>query len=112
MTKSLLKRTRVSDDHYSSRRSSKDAEPNCTRCDITILSAKSLLASDADTGKSDPVCFVALSSLSTTPQWDASDLTESGILMTPVKFSTVDPQWNYRLTFPLIVESAVELLSG
>jgi hypothetical protein len=109
--KTLLKRTKVSDEHFSSGRHKGDG-PTGTRCVVHIMEAKSLLASDAETGKSDPVCFLSIGPSSVIPQWDTPNPAEHGILITPVKPASVNPIWNVKLTFPLVVEGAADLMNA
>lgn len=110
-TKTLLKRTKVSDEHFSSGKR-KEEGPSGTRCVVHIIEAKSLLASDAVTGKSDPVCFLSIGPASLTPEWDTLNPAEHGILVTPVKPSNVNPIWNVKLTFPLVVKEAEDLTNA
>ena len=63
--KTLLKSTPVSRDHFSSGRSKSPAAAAVqalTRCVVRVIEGKQLLASDALTGKSDPVCFLWIGS--------------------------------------------------
>ena len=72
-----------------------------SRLVVRILEGRSLLASDLDTGKSDPICFVWFGS----PDADAPSLedlqTDSSVLRTKVCPVTTDPIWNNDITFPL-----------
>lgn len=109
--KTLLKVNPVSSGHWSSGKStSKDA---ChTKCVVQIIKASQLLASDAETGKSDSVCFMKFCPQGTTPDWNNSSSPDSGILSTAVIQACTDPIWNSHHTFPLILESYHELLSA
>ena len=58
--RSLLKTRDVDKSHFSSGSIPPELKSiiSTTRCVVKILSASNLLASDADTGKSDPTCFI------------------------------------------------------
>lgn len=119
--KTLLKVSPVSSDHWSSGKSSSSSSARLkqTKCVVQIVKACQLLASDAETGKSDPVCFMKF-----TPQgsdalsppvaidWDSFESPASGILSTAVIQACTDPIWNSYHTFPLILESYQELLNA
>jgi hypothetical protein len=55
--KTLLKVRPVAKDHFSSGKV-KAPGSDLTRCVVRVFDGESLLASDAETGKSDPVCFI------------------------------------------------------
>jgi len=108
--KTLLKVNPVSSGHWSSGKSKEDLHQ--TKCVVHIIKATQLLASDADTGKSDPICFMKFCpQYSTTPDWNIAS-PESGILTTTVIQACTDPIWNSHHTFPLILESYQELLNS
>ena len=113
MPKNGLKSREVSSDHFSSGLRKED-EMRSTRCIIHLLEAKDLLASDLETGKSDPICFMAIGSqLNQKPHWeDTSNYAENGILFSSVKKMTVNPKWNSNHTFPLVIENVNELLKA
>lgn len=75
--------------------------PKNTRCVLRILEAKDLLASDANSGKSDPVCFVWCGPEGMEPDFDAEgdkkSIEERGIRMTEVKNTTLEPIWNEEI---------------
>lgn len=114
--KTLLKVSPVSSGHWSSGKSTVDVRQ--TKCIVQIVKACQLLASDADTGKSDPVCFMKFSPQEnnnvpvTPPDWDNFMSPSSGILSTTVVQACTDPIWNSYHTFPLILESYQELLNA
>jgi hypothetical protein len=111
MPKSGLKSREVSSDHFSSGVKKED-EIKSTRCVIHLLEAKDLLASDIETGKSDPICFIAISQQNSRPNWEDKNYAENGILFSDVKNMTVNPKWNSIHTFPLVIESVNELLKA
>ena len=110
-SKTLLKVNPVSADHWSSGKSQEDIHQ--TRCIVQIIKASQLLASDAETGKSDSVCFMKFCpQYSPAPKWNDFASPASGILSTTVIEACTDPIWNSFHTFPLILESYEELLSA
>jgi hypothetical protein len=111
MPKTGLKSREVSSDHFSSGVKKND-EIKSTRCVIHLLEAKDLLASDLETGKSDPICFMAISQQNIKPDWDDTNYAENGILFSDVKKSTVNPKWNSIHTFPLVIENVNQLLKS
>mmetsp|Transcript_5595 Transcript_5595/g.9183 ORF Transcript_5595/g.9183 Transcript_5595/m.9183 type:complete len:687 (-) Transcript_5595:185-2245(-) len=102
-----LKVRDVDKDHFSS--GVKD-EPTFSRLVIRFLEGKSLLASDIETGKSDPVAFVWVGSNEDTPDLSSAEEAESGILKTRVCPTTVDPIWNEDVIFPMDVSEIDQLL--
>lgn len=106
MPKTGLKGKDVSSDHWSS---GVKEDPNFTRFVIRILEGRSLLASDVETGKSDPVCFVWCgpkdSKLNDLEKVTDINAEENGVLMTDVCEKTCDPIWDppRDLTFPIDV---------
>jgi hypothetical protein len=111
MTKNGLKVREVSATHFSSG-VKKENEIKCTRCVIHLLEAKDLLASDTETGKSDPICFLALGPPNMKPNWDDPHYSENGILFSEVKKATIHPKWNSTHTFPIVIQSVSELLKA
>ncbi len=97
--KTGLKHRDVAKDHFSSGKSQN--VPNFSRLVITFIEGKSLLASDVETGKSDPVCFVWCGPADETPDLNTTDDENSGILKTKVCPTTTDPIWNEDVVFPL-----------
>mmetsp|Transcript_24306 Transcript_24306/g.45225 ORF Transcript_24306/g.45225 Transcript_24306/m.45225 type:complete len:867 (+) Transcript_24306:132-2732(+) len=114
--KTLLKVNPVSSGHWSSGKSAEDIKQ--TKCVVQIVKACQLLASDAETGKSDSVCFMkfsprVLDDVHPAPiDWDNFMSPTSGILSTSVIQACTDPIWNSYHTFPLILESYQELLNA
>ncbi|KAJ1420699.1 hypothetical protein B484DRAFT_128474, partial [Ochromonadaceae sp. CCMP2298] len=76
-------------------------EPQYSRFVVRFIEGKRLLASDIETGKSDPVAFVWCGGLEDTPDLADADNAESGIMKTEVCPTTVDPIWNEDVVFPL-----------
>jgi hypothetical protein len=111
MPKNGLKIREVSATHFSSGLKKED-EMKCTRCVIHLLEAKDLLASDIETGKSDPICFLAIGPQNLRPKWDDLNYSENGILFSEVKNATIHPKWNSSHTFPMVIESVNELLKA
>jgi hypothetical protein len=99
--KTGLKHRDVSKDHFSSGKST--IVPQFSRLVITFIEGTNLLASDVETGKSDPVCFVWCGPTDQTPNLDTADDHASGILKTTVCRTTCDPIWNEDVVFPLEV---------
>ena len=74
---------------------------NFSRIVIRFLEGQSLLASDLDTGKSDPICFIWFGSLlSDAPSLEELESNES-VKRTKVCPITTDPIWNQDITIPL-----------
>ena len=102
--KTGLKGRTVSKNHFSSSSQIKSNDSELSKIVITFLDGNNLLASDLNTGKSDPVGFVWCgyeSSTESLPQWDDYNKPESGIILTNVCNTTCDPIWNEELTFPI-----------
>ena len=99
MAKRGLKIRDVAKDHFSS--GIVQSEPHFSRLVIRFLEGKELLASDIETGKSDPVSFVWCGPINDTPILEEADLPESGILRTSVCPTTINPIWNEDVIFPL-----------
>jgi hypothetical protein len=102
MRKSGLKIKDVSPDHYSS---GIKVEPTFSRFVVKVCEGRDLLASDRETGKSDPVCFVWLGLKNEgQPDWshiNEENAGESRVLMTSLQPTTINPVWNEELTFPI-----------
>lgn len=91
---------RVSRDHFSNNTAPKSVLN--TRLVVRIIDGASLLASDLDTGKSDPVCFAWCGPSDELPSVD--DMTREDykrVLSTSVRPGTTDPIWNEELVFPI-----------
>lgn len=93
----------VSREHFSSGQapSAVAAHRDTTRCVVRVLEAADLLASDAITGKSDPVCFMWIGHRATSPVFDRVDPVSGrllgpgeGVLTTAVVPTTINPVWN------------------
>jgi len=91
----------VAKDHFSSGVTL--SEPPFSRLVIRFLEGKDLLASDIETGKSDPVSFVWCGPINETINLEEADFPESGILRTSVCRTTINPIWNEDVIFPLDV---------
>ena len=92
----------VSKDHFShnAARELKDY-PN-SRLVVRILDGSRLLASDLETGKSDPVCFVWYGPQDEMPSTESMVREDQNrILKTSVCPTTVDPIWDEELAFPI-----------
>lgn len=68
---------------------------------VRILDGTQLLASDLETGKSDPVCFVWVGPLDEHPKIEQMTHPQPRILQTSVAPTTTDPIWNEELIFPI-----------
>jgi hypothetical protein len=105
-----LKTRDVSKEHFSS--GVKLHEPKVSRLVVRMLQGKDLLASDVETGKSDPVAFLWLGPLQ--EQVDVNDDSRNGgkynFLLTKVCPTTIDPIWNEDLLFELDILSLTSLL--
>lgn len=66
----LKKGEPVSRNHFSS--NIKRNNINYSRLVVRVLEGKNLLASDIETGKSDPVCFCWVGGVDETPNWDVT----------------------------------------
>jgi hypothetical protein len=93
----------VSRDHFSSGQAATAAAAHrdTTRCVVRVLEAADLLASDAETGKSDPLCFMWIGHRAATPVFDLADPVSGrlvgpgeGVLTTAVVPKTINPVWN------------------
>jgi len=76
-------------------------ESTFSRLVLRLIEAKNLLASDLETGKSDPVCFAWCGPKSATTVTLVEDIDESNFIKSDVCPSTCDPQWNQDLVFPI-----------
>ena len=110
MVKTGLKSREVSPGHFSS---GVKSEPTFSRFVVRILEGKSLLASDVETGKSDPVCFLWLGAKDEkTPEWEKinqENAEEYRVVLTEVCPTTCNPIWNQDITFPLEVNEISHL---
>ena len=107
MPKNGLKIKEVSEDHFSSGKSQPAIQGS--RCILHLLEAKDLLASDIETGKSDPICFFSIQNKENLViDWE----NESNILSSDVKKCTITPKWNSEHTFPFILHNVDELLKA
>jgi hypothetical protein len=105
--RSLLNQPSVSKSHWASGAPSDEMKAihSASRCVIRLISAKDLLASDADTGKSDPTCFVWFGRVNEVPSfdepWDEESIAERGIIVSATQHSTLEPIWNEDVYFPI-----------
>jgi hypothetical protein len=110
MVKRSLRGRDVSPDHFSS---GTKTELTFSRFAVRIIEGQRLLATDMDTGKSDPVCFVWCGMKDEkSPEW--SKITEDNaeeyrVVLTEVCKTTCNPNWNEDLTFPLEVQDITQL---
>lgn len=104
--KTLLKSKEVDATHWSS---GKGDDLNCNRCIIRVLEAADLLSSDAETGKSDPICFLWVGPADEQPSFDINNLENTGVLTTKVIKCTIDPHWNSEHIFPMELDSIESL---
>lgn len=104
--KTLLKSKEVDANHWSS---GKGDDLNCNRCIIRVLEAADLLSSDAETGKSDPICFLWVGPQDEYPSFDINNLENNGVLTTKVIKCTIDPHWNSEHIFPMELDSIESL---
>ncbi len=123
-----LKVRDVSKEHFSS--GVNVNEPKFSRIVIRIIECKQLLASDVETGKSDPVCFVWCGFNHEHPtiqeltkkggqqdqertEKDAAiingDEEDKNVLHTSVCYTTTDPIWNEDVIFPVDPEEVDQL---
>lgn len=107
MAKRGLKTRDVAKDHFSS--GIVQDEPHFSRLIVRFIEGKNLLASDVETGKSDPVAFVWCGPNTEQPNLDEADIPESGILKTSVCPTTVNPIWNEDVIFPLDITEIAAL---
>eukprot|EP01031_Cornospumella_fuschlensis_P034543 gene34543-41824_t len=113
MVKTGLKVKDVSKDHFSS--GSTGNAPKFSRLVVRIVEAKQLLASDVETGKSDPICFVWCGYNDESP--NVEQATEHGDggeqqtrwVATSVCYTTTDPVWNQDIVFPLDISDVMSL---
>ena len=93
----------------------KQAPMKGTHLVVTVIDGKGLLASDAWSGKSDPICFLWCGPYpenmegndGSDAHMDATTFDECGplgILRTKTCTQTLDPVWNEELIFPLAIE--------
>lgn len=101
-----LKVRDVAKDHFSSGVNIND--PKFSRLIIRIIEGSRLLASDVETGKSDPVCFLWVGPISENPKVpysssaEAADVSnEFSYQTTAVCPTTIDPIWNEDIVFEL-----------
>lgn len=113
--KTGLKAREVAKDHFSSRptSASRNKPVEETKLVIRIIEGSHLLASDIETGKSDPVCFVWCGPKGETPNLEVPiDERESeGIMLTTVCPITIDPRWDEEITFPIDTESLEAIMN-
>jgi hypothetical protein len=95
----------------------KEKGPAYSRVVIRVIEAEKLLASDYETGKSDPVCFVVYRAINagiiplSETELGEEQMAELGIQTTKVCKTTVDPKWNDEISFK-IDASDVKILSS
>src|SRR5690606_29300462 len=77
---------------------------------VRFLEARDLLASDAYSGKSDPICFAFVCQGDDRPLLGMFDdaILADRVKMTKVIPETVDPVWNDEVVFPVNAESTVQ----
>ena len=96
----------VSKDHFSHNATREVKDYPNSRLIVRILDGSSLLASDLETGKSDPVCFAWYGPLDEMPSVD--DMVREDqirVLKTSVCPTTTDPIWDEELAFPIDMSS-------
>ena len=109
MGKTGLKVRDVAKDHFSSGVVSNNLDYSGFNLVIRFLNGESLLASDVETGKSDPICFIWCgSSQEEPPPLDKLDeeskkVEDCRVLTTNVCYTTTDPIWNENIIYPLDV---------
>jgi hypothetical protein len=110
MVKRSLRGRDVSPDHFSS---GTKTELTFSRFAVRIIEGQRLLATDMDTGKSDPVCFVWCGMRDEkSPEWNKiteDNAEENRVVLTEVCKTTCNPNWNEDLTFPLEVHDITQL---
>ena len=98
-----LKGKTVNKSHFSSGvvdKTIREQKAAQNRLVIKLFEGKNLLASDAETGKSDPICFMWLGSAdSGMPDWE--DVNNPSVLRSAVCPTTVDPIWRSEHAFTL-----------
>jgi hypothetical protein len=98
----------VNKNHFSFNKSRDIKSFSNSRLVIRILDGSHLLASDLDTGKSDPMCFVWYGPNKDKPEIDyltRRDQDDSRVLCTSVCPTTIDPIWNEELVFPIDIQT-------
>ena len=80
-----------------------------TRVVVRLLDGKRLLASDLETGKSDPVGFVWVGYDKKEPDWSRYSEHDSCIHLTKTCKTTIDPIWNENITFPFELSKPEDL---
>eukprot|EP01038_Epipyxis_sp_PR26KG_P015682 gene15682-21216_t len=106
--KSGLKTRDVSKTHFSS--GINNNQHTFSRLVLRIIDGTSLLASDVQTGKSDPVCFIWCGMLSEDPPKLEELTTNENVLVTKVCPTTCDPIWNEDVIFPLDLSEGLDHL--
>jgi len=83
-----------------------------TKVIFRIVEGSHLLASDIQTGKSDPVCFVWVGPNDEIPNLEVpiDARLDEGIMLTSVCPCTVDPRWDEEIAFPLECDSLQQLV--
>ena len=113
--KSGLKSREVARDHFSSRPTSANRNKlvEDTKLVVRIIEGSHLLASDIETGKSDPVCFVWCGPKGTTPNLEVpiDERGNEGIMLTTVCPITIDPRWDEEITFPIDIDSLESIIN-
>ena len=92
----------VSKSHFSFNATRELKTSSHSRLILRIMSGSSLLASDVETGKSDPVCFAWYGPSDSIPT--AQKIIQPGhvrTLPTSICPTTTDPIWNEELVFPI-----------
>lgn len=125
MVKTGLKSRDVKKDHFSSGVNAND--PKCSRLVVRILDGTNLLASDIETGTSDPICFVwcgfddetpdAMVSPAKSPTHEDkldetlgdTEKVETRWLTTSVAQRTTNPIWNEDIVFPIDASDIMSL---
>ena len=104
-----LKIKEVDPHHFSATTKSKLDDNDITKVVVTLLDGKSLLASDVETGKSDPVGFIwcgyNVENSPNIPNWENYWDENEGITLTKTAKTTCDPIWNEDKEFPLQINS-------
>lgn len=101
--KSGLRSRSASPNHYSNVR--KVELPIYSHINVRLMSGESLLASDIETGKSDPIGFVWIGPSNVVPNFDGFMEVGSGIKATEVCYGTINPIWSegdgFGMVFPV-----------
>ena len=96
----------VSRDHFSHNLAREVKEYPNSRLIVRILDGSNLLASDLETGKSDPLCFVWYGPVDELPSPETIvQEGQSRVLKTSVRPTTTDPIWDEELSFPIDMSS-------